>query len=213
MSAHNRAVRADIRLSRDDAGRAYSDQAILIVDPKAGRQFFALRKSGFRSLLPLGWGAGKAIDGPQASPVTIGTDDPLGGTDLRAMEMFPFWDFDHNTSFISDDTRLEKTVTMYAPEGNAYKLFVITFDKARMVPLGIKYYQVAMNNMVRLRRNSDFTMVGSRLRPRNIAIKDFTENTSTTLHLDWKLLEAVPSGIMDEGAFHKTTLDWPDKAD
>ena len=36
------------------------DQAVVVVDPTAGREFLALRSSGWRALMPLKWSAGKA---------------------------------------------------------------------------------------------------------------------------------------------------------
>ncbi|MFP6626218.1 MAG: hypothetical protein VCA74_04055 [Deltaproteobacteria bacterium] len=206
MGTYNRTVRADIKLSRSDGSH---DQAILVVAPQAGRQFFALRSSGWRSLLPLDWNDGKAVRKKGKKPVAISIDDPLGGTDLRAMELFPFWAFEQGPAFVSDETSSEKTVTLYVPDGLPYTIFVISFDKARMVPLSVKYYKDTMNNMVRIRENSDFVMVGSRLRPRNILIRDYTQNTTTTLKLDWSVLEEAPPGLLAQGSFDRTAIAWP----
>jgi hypothetical protein len=206
MAAFTRPVRADIRVVRDGAP---VEHAVMIADPAAGRQFFALKSSGWRALMPLEWGNGKVVKKDGARPAAVSVDEPLPATDLRAMEFFPFWKTDYMTAFISDANRLEKTVTLYGREPAPYVLFVITFDKEKLVPLTLKYYRENMNNLVRLRRDSEFTMVGSRPRPRRIEIRDYTENSNTTLEIDWRVLDQVPAGLTTDDGFHKVALEWP----
>jgi len=205
MATFSGPVRADIRVLR---GTELLDQAVVVIDPAAGREFLALRSSGWRALMPLNWSAGKAAPSRGGKLEGFGPDQPLPRTDLRAIDFFPFWDCDYRTAFISDSTRLEKTVTLYARKDTPYVLFVITFDKEKLVPLTLKFYKDSMNNLVRLRRDSDFVMVGSRPRPRRVDIQDFVENTSTTLELAWRALESVPSGLIDEASFPTANLDW-----
>ena len=207
MAVHNRPVRADINIVRGDGGK---EQAVLVVDPERGHQFFAARGSGWRSLLPLDWGKGRAIRSAGARPAELGTDEPLAATDLRGMEVFPFWRTDYRMAFISDDNRNEKTVTLYMPDTIPYTLLVITFDRAKMIPTMVKYYKDTMNNLVRLRRDSDFVMVGSRPRPGKVKIRDFSTNSSTTLELSWSVLATVPVQLMEAGTFAKASLDWPE---
>jgi hypothetical protein len=206
MSLYTKPVRADVKITRD--GKP-ADAAVLIFDPTANREFFALKSSGWRALLPIGWGEGKAVTATGKSPVTHSSDEPLGTTGLRGMEFFPFWKTDYNGAFVSDSNRTEKTVTLYAKTGLPYVLFVITFDKEKLVPLAIKYYKDNMNNLVRLRRDSDFVMVGSRPRPRHVEIRDFTENSNTLYDFTWRTLDSVPEGLTKDQTFDKAALDWP----
>jgi hypothetical protein len=206
MALFPRPVRTDIKVTRD--GKTV-DTAVLVVDPDANRQFFALKSSGWRALLPLGWGEGKAVTAAGKAPVAVRTDDPLPDTNLRPMEFFPFWKTDYHTAFVSDSNRLEKTVTLYGREGVPYVLFVLTFDKEKLVPVVIKYYKDSMNNLVRLRRDSDFIMVGARPRPSRIEIRDFTENSTTVFDVTWRTLESVPAGLTQESSFDKAAIEWP----
>lgn len=206
MAAYPHPVRADIRLVHGD----FADDAVVIIDPSAKRQFLALKSSGWRALMPLDWSAGKAADTTTGTKVaTFGSDQPLPRTDLRAMDFFPFWEGDYDKAFISDTNRLEKTVTLYARPGLPYVLFVITFDKEKLVPLAMKFYKDTVNNLVRLRRDTDIVMVGARPRPRHIEIQDFAENSTTTLDLTWRTLDSVPAGLTDDAAFQKADIDWP----
>lgn len=205
MFAHNRPVRADIKIRTSDGA---TDDAVVIIDPEHNRQFFALKSTDWRALSPLDWNKGKAIEKTGAPLVEHGADDRLGGTDLRAMEFFVFWKTDYSKAFISDDNRLEKTVSLYATDERPYQLFVITLDKTKMIPVLSKYYKDSLRNLVRIRRDSDHVMVGSRPRPRKIVITDYTENRETTFELAWRTLESLPEGLMTDSAFHKADIDW-----
>lgn len=198
-------LRADITVRHADDS---VEEAVLIVSPQHKRQFLAFKSSGWRALLPIGWGTGKAIAEAGGKATAYGVDQPLGGTGLRAIEFFPFWQADYATAFISDSNRLEKTVTLYAPKSVPYVLFVITFDKAKLVPLAAKYYKNEMSNLVRMRKDSDHVMVGSRPRPQKIEINDYTENTKTILELSWKVLDSVPAEAMDDARFGDVKIDW-----
>ena len=126
------------------------------------------------------------------------------------MEFFAYWADDYQTAFISDDNRLEKTVTVYAKEEVPYILFVITFDKEKLVPLISKYYQGEMNNLVRIRKDSDHVMVGSRPRPQKIVITDYTERTESTFLISWKTLESAPADLFNETSFNSASIEWTD---
>jgi len=208
MATHTSTVRADMTVELPDGTK---DTAVLIIAPEAKHSFVAFRSTGWRALMPLDWGEGRAVKSTGGKPTDYGVDEPLAGTDLRAIEFFPFWDGDLSTAFISDSSRNEKTVTLYAPDEVPYILFVITFDKTTLVPLSTKYFRDQMSNLVRLRKDSDHVMVGSRPRPRKIVITDYTENQTTKIDLTWKTLDIVPTELMSEGTFDKASIDWADQ--
>jgi hypothetical protein len=207
MAAYTQPLRADITIQ---AGDGETEEAVLIVDPVSGRQFFAIKSSGYRALSPLDWTDGKAVAKSGAAAGHHGADDLLGGLDVRPMEFFAYWAGDYQTAFISDDNRLEKTVTVYAKEGVPYILFVVTFDKEKLVPLISKYYQGEMNNLVRIRKDSDHVMVGSRPRPQKIVITDYVERTESTFLISWKTLESAPADLFSETSFNSASIEWTD---
>lgn|GEM_PF-993596 len=204
MSTLTKPVRADVTVTRADRS---TDQAILIVDPRTpGSQYMSVAASGWRSLMPLAWKPGHVVRKTSAEPKSFGPDEPIAGTDLRPMDFFAPWAQDFDTAFISDESRLEKTVTLYAAPGTPYSLYVVTFDKAMIVPRVIKYYRGDFTNLVRLREDSDYTMVGSRPLPQAITIHDYTENSQTGLRLKWSVLEHVPNGLLNIDTFYKTAF-------
>ncbi|MEE8311327.1 MAG: hypothetical protein V3R77_03655 [Candidatus Binatia bacterium] len=207
MATHSSTVRADMTVELPDGT---TDTAVVIIAPETQRSFVAFRSTGWRALMPLDWGEGRVVKSTGDKPVDYGVDEPLAGTDLRAIEFFPFWDGDLKTAFISDTSRNEKTVTLYASDEVPYILFVITFDKTTLVPLSTKYFRDRMSNLVRLRKDSDHVMVGSRPRPRKIEITDYSENQTTKIDLTWRTLDTVPTELLSEGTFDKATIDWGD---
>jgi len=205
MSAHNKAVRADIELTLPDGS---TEEAVLMVVPEKNRSFIAFRSSGWRALMPLDWDKGKVVRKKGGKPEAYGVDEPLAGTDIRGIEFFPFWGSDYSTAFISDSTKNEKTITLYAPDEIPYILFVITFDKTTLVPVTTKYYRDQMSNLVRLREDTDYRMVGSRPRPGKIVITDYTENSTTKAKLTWRTLDAVPDELFGDATFYKADVEW-----
>jgi hypothetical protein len=214
MCTLNRAVRADVTIRGADGS---TDQALLVISPGApgapATEFAAVRSNGFRALVPVAWQArGTAVSGQGASPAAISGDDPLGGTDLRAIDFSPFWKADYTTAFIHDANRLEKTVSFYGPDDVPYKLFVVTFDKAQLIPRQAKYYRESFNNLVRLRTDSGHAMVGSRPLPSRIVFNDYTENTERTYDIRWTVLETVPGAMFDKASFATAPIEWPEPA-
>jgi hypothetical protein len=209
MAQHPTPARADITIR---TGTGETDEAVLIVDPASGKQFFAVKSTGYRALSPMDWTGGKAVAKAGAAAVPHGADEQFAELDVRPMEFFGFWADYYQTAFISDDNRLEKTVTVYARKEVPYILFVVTFDKEKLVPLLTKFYKDEMNNLVRIRKDSEHVMVGSRPRPQRIVITDYTDNEETTLSLRWKALDSAPAELFGEASFDSANIEWADAA-
>lgn len=208
MAQINRALRADVRVTRPDGSQ---DTALILADPARGTAFVAVKSDGFRALASLDWKKGKTST--KAGAVTaLGADDPLGALRLRAMDLFPAWAHDYSTAFISDETPNEKTVTVYGKKDIPYSLFVITFDKERLVPTLTKYYRESFNNLVRLRKEESYAMVGARPRPQKITITDYTDNSVTTYDVTWTEADTLPAPLFDDATFATATVPWREDA-
>jgi hypothetical protein len=205
MATLTKPVRANITISRSDG--SHGEAVLVVVPEEPAKQFMYLKSNGWKYLMPLGWGRGQVVKNGSTKPAALGPDEVIPGTDLRPMEFFAFWSKGYTTSFISDESRLEKTISLYAADAQPYSLYVVSFDKAKIVPLTIKYYRDNFTNLVRLRNNSAYKMVGGRPLPSKIVIQDYTENSTTTLELDWEVLEHVPEGLTDDKTFYEASLD------
>jgi hypothetical protein len=192
MTTVNEKVEADITI-KDGAGT--TTKAHLVLDPaNGGTAIYEEPETGWRSETPLDWKDGKAVTKTGAAPVKIGIDDPLGSGDLRGIDFFPFWKTDYGRALTSDENTLQRTVTLYADKGRPYALYVVTFDKAKLVPHMLKFYRDTFNNLVRIRTDKDWVMVGSRPRPTGMLIQDYTNHTNRVYTFDWKLAGAAPAG-------------------
>ncbi|NQY90194.1 MAG: hypothetical protein HRT46_00880 [Deltaproteobacteria bacterium] len=203
MAVPTHILRAELDIITGDGDPV---KAVLFVSPgDEPRMVIDIPAADWRALLPFAWGKGLVARG-ERRPVSMSVDEVIPGTDLRPMEFFAFWKTDYNSTFVSDESTNEKTVSLYPPETVPYELFVIGFDKARMVPLTSKYYTGTMSNLARLRLDSKHIMVGSRLRPTHIEIRDYGENRTTTVELAWSVLAELPDGITTDAGFHLAVL-------
>jgi hypothetical protein len=198
MTTVNEKVEADITIRDPDGSER---KAHVAIDPAdGGSVVFEEPATGFRAETPLAWKDGKAVTKTGASPEKFGTDDTYPGTDLRPLDFFPFWKTDYSRALTSDENTLEQTVSLYADKGRPYSLYVVTFDKTRLVPRMVKFYRDTFNNLVRIRTDKDWVMVGSRPRPGAVLIKDFAGNSLRTYAFSWRLAgaaTAVPAAPED----------------
>ena len=204
MAQLNRSLRADVRVTRADGSH---DTALVLADPTRAQAFVAVKSDGFRALAPLAWKPGKSV-AKGGKVATLGADDPLGSFGLRATDLFPAWAHDYKTAFISDETPQEKTVTIYGTKDIPYSLFVLTFDKERLVPTLIKYYRERLNNLERLRKDESYVMVGARPRPQKITITDYSSNTTTVYDVAWSEADALPAALFDDATFATAEVPW-----
>jgi len=189
MNTVNEKVEADVTV-KDASGATH--KAHVVIDPAGGgTAIYEQTDIGWKSETPLAWKDGKAVAKTGAASTKIGVDDPLASSDLRGIDFFPFWKTDYGKAFTSDENTMEQTISLYADTGRPYVLYVITFDKTKMMPTMIKYYRDTFNNLVRIRTDKDWVMVGSRPRPSQILIKDFAGNSLRTYTFEWKLAGAA----------------------
>lgn len=198
MATVNEKVEADVTI-RDADGT--TKKAHLVLDPAAGgTAVFEDADTGWKSETPLSWKDGKAVTKSGASSVRIGIDDPLDGSDLRGIDFFPFWKTDYSRALTSDENTLEQTVSLYADKDRPYALYVITFDKAKLVPHMIKFYKDTFNNLVRIRTDKDWVMVGSRPRPTKMLIQDYAAHSMRMYTFEWKLAGGAPAASPADAA-------------
>lgn len=194
MNTGNEKVEADVE-ARDPTGA--TRKLHVAIDPAGdGKLTVEAADTGWKSETPLAWKDGTVVRKTGASPEKIGVDEPLAGTELRGIDFFPFWKTDYSRALTSDESTTEQTISLYADKGRPYSLYVVTFDKEKMVPRMLKYYRDSFSNLVRIRTDKGWVMVGSRPRPGAMLIKDFKTNALAVYSFRWKVAgaaEAVPA--------------------
>jgi hypothetical protein len=191
MTTVNEKVEADITI-KDADGK--TTKAHLVLDPAGGgTAIYEEPETGWRSETPLDWKDGKAVRKTGGESTKIGIDEVLGTGDLRGIDFFPFWKTDYSRALTSDENTLQRTVTLYADKGRPYALYVVTFDKAKLVPHMVKYYRDTFSNLVRIRTDKEWVMVGSRPRPTGMLIQDYGNHTTRVYTFDWKVSGGAPA--------------------
>lgn len=185
MNTANDKVEADV-VVRDAAGN--TKNLHLSLDPAGeGKLVVEVPDTGWKSETPLAWKDGTVVRKAGAKPEKFGVDDPIADTELRGLDFFPFWKTDYARALTSDENTTDHTISLYADKGRPYSLYVVTFDKEKMVPSLIKYYRDSFNNMVRIRTDKGWVMVGSRPRPGAMLIRDFASGSMHTYTFTWKV--------------------------
>jgi hypothetical protein len=116
--------------------------------------------------------------------------------------------------FIVDDFKLwqiadESTDTVLAgghPQvESAYVYRAYTLDKTRTIPLKVKFYVKTLNNLVKLRSDSDHQLVGKKWFPGKVEIENFPESSKATLTIRWSQAATVPPELLAPESFPGTS--------
>jgi hypothetical protein len=157
--------------------------------------------------LELGNGGGKALiltNGAKAFRLDAGAkeaapfppDAPLVSSEFAREDLESFRVADFRDARISDDSPRRMTVSL-VPKRSQYILLVMTIDKERKVPLKVLYYRDTVNNLVKMQRDEDYTLVGRRWLPGTITMEDFKLRTVSTLKLKWSQSPTFPPELFD----------------
>ncbi|HUI25011.1 MAG TPA: hypothetical protein VL403_02915, partial [Candidatus Kryptonia bacterium] len=123
-------------------------------------------KNGTDLYLELKGDGGKALilaDGAQAFRLSAGASKPepfppdaaLADSEFAREDLEPFHVKLSGQPQISDENGTSMTVTL-VPKPSQYSLEVFTFDTERKLPIKTLYYRDTVNNMVKMRRDSDY---------------------------------------------------------
>jgi hypothetical protein len=168
--------------------------AVLIVRPPADL-YIELRQTATKAIL-LTTGQAYVVKKDVAKAEAFAQDASLADSDFAREDLEPFR-LSHYTDWrISDESGGEVTVTLY-PRASAYSLEVVTIDREKMVPVKILYYRERLNNLVKMRRDSDYVLIGRKWRPALITMENFTLRTHSTFTLHWTQNPTFPPELFD----------------
>jgi hypothetical protein len=157
--------------------------------------YIELRKPGFKALL-LSKGQAYRVTAGAPKAEAFAADAPLGTSDFSREDLQPFQLSRYKGWRISDESADEVTVMLF-PVTSPYSLEVITFDRGKLVPLKTLYYRETLNNLVKMRRDSNFVSLGGRWLPATIAMETFALHTRSTLTVQWTQSVDVPAALFD----------------
>ena len=195
-----RPLRADVRIERDETP---AGDAILLAH---GTRVYVETRSGTRALLS----PGKVVVLRGTRVVRAAPGTALEGTDVLLEDLEPFSERSLSTPQVSDETPERLVVTAAPTPPSAYVLLVHTIDRERDVILQTKYYRDSISNLVKIRRDDEFTQVGERWRPATIAVQSFREPTTTRLSLTWREAPDAPAALFTPAGLRAPSpVRWP----
>jgi len=176
-------IRADGELVTTSP-EATTRQQIAIVQRPSGDLYLELRPSGARALLPA---SGAAVLSPAAGTAAarFALDAPVAASEFSGEDLLPFSPARFGSPTIVDRNGGEVTVSLDPLEPSQYSLEVITFDRERRAPVRVMVYKETLNNLLKMRRDTDLVQVGGRWRPTTVTIENFPLRSSSTLSLRW----------------------------
>ncbi len=193
-----------IEVTTGEASRR--DQVAMIVRPpsdlyidfhQAGTKALILNPQAFQ----LKAGAGKAEE--------FASEASLGDTDFTREDLEPFRLSHYRDQRISDETATDVTITLF-PKDSQYSLVVVTFDREKKVPLKTLYYRETLNNLVKLRRDGDYALIGRKWMPTTTSMETFKLKTRTTFTLRWSQSASFPPELFDPVFLPRpSSLVWP----
>ena len=198
-SSAPRLLRADVHVERD--GTPAGDAALLA----RGQRLYLETRSGTRALLS----PGKVVIVRNGRLVRAPVGATLPGTDVLLEDLEPFGVERMPVAQVSDENPVGVVVTGAPAPPSAYALLVITIDPERNVIAQTKYYRDSISNLVKIRKDDDFTQVGGRWRPATIGFEGLRPPSSTRLGLTWREAPDAPAALLTPGGLRApSTLVW-----
>jgi hypothetical protein len=200
-------LRADGTLTTTNPDGTTTDQILII-----HREDNSLRielKQGTRALLLTGGTAAfiAVKDAKEASP--FAADAPLAGSEFTREDLQPFAAGRYKTPRIVDQTSQIVHVAMF-PQQSQYSMLVVTFDREKQVVVKTMYYKDTLNNLVKMRRDSDHVLVGRRWLPTRITMENFALKNISTVELRWSQAPDVAPELFQSAFLGRpSNLTWP----
>jgi hypothetical protein len=131
--------------------------------------------------------------------------DPIDGTTLIADDFRPFRAALRIPQITSENTRMV-LVNGEPAEPSRYVLIVQRLDRDKKLPTRVQYYERTINNLVRMRTETDLVRVANAWRPRVSKIEDYGTGTVTTIERRWSPSAEVPAGLFDPATLGSHSL-------
>lgn len=183
------------------------DRILVVLRPDGGL-YLELREAGTRALV-LDRGA-RAFQARGGKRQKFEKDQAFDTTELTMEDLLPFdaGRYDSPTIVYRDEQQLSVQLN---PLRSQYSLVVVTFDPAKHVPIKSLYYKDTLNNLVKMRLDSDHAEVEGCWLPGTVKMQNFPLRTETELSLKWSPAGDLPEGLFDpEKLAAPSGLKWPD---
>jgi hypothetical protein len=134
-------------------------------------------------------------NGERTTEAPIGR--PLGDSPLLLEDLRVFVAGALKVPQISDEGPERVVVTGAPASASAYALLVHTIDREHDAIVKTQYYRDSISNLVKIRRDSGFTRVGSRWRPGEIQVDSLRDGRRATVRLAWREAPDTPPSLFE----------------
>src|ERR1700687_3479294 len=178
-------LRGDGQFEVQTAEGTRRDQVAVIVRPPVDT-YIELRQQGIKALLPGDGGAAYRYKVGAAKAEVFPLDATFADSDFAREDLEPFRLSRYSGWRISDETGAEIIVTLFPiAKASQYSLVVTTFDREKKVPLKTLYYRDTLNHLVKMRRDSDYALIGRKWMPTTMSIETFKQRSHSTFTVQW----------------------------
>jgi outer membrane lipoprotein-sorting protein len=171
------------------------DEVAMIVRPPTD-MYVELRQEGIRALLLNEKGEDSRVKTNAGKPVEFPLDASFADSDFTREDLLPFRLASYKQPRISDESASDITITFF-PMTPQYSLVVMTFDRDKKVPRKTLYYRDTLNNLVKLRRDDGYILVGRKWMPTVVSMETFKLRTHTSFNVRWSQDPQFPPELFD----------------
>ncbi len=200
MNTPQTTMRADIAIALETYKGPRTTRAIAFFAPgKDARWYLQLEEPAIEALV-LG-AEHKVMQRSGGSIKTTAIGEPIDDLGISYEDL---------SRFVADDFKLwqiadESTDVVLAGANpkveSAYVYRAYTFDKTRTIPLKVQFYAKALNNLVKLRTDSNHVLIGNKWFPGTIEVQNFEDNSKATLTIHWSQAATVPPELLAPASF------------
>ncbi len=200
MNTPQTMMRADIAIALATPKGPRTTKAVAFFAPgPEARWYFQLESPALAALVR---GADrKVMVRSDGSIKTAMIGEPIADTGIAYEDLSRFIYADFKLWQIADESSDVVLCGGHPQVESAYVYRAYTIDKTKTVPLKVQFYAKTLNNLVKLRTDSDHVLIGKKWLPGTIEMQNFPEDTQATLTIKWAQAATVPPELLAPESF------------
>jgi len=208
MNTPQTILRADIAVSLETYKGPRTTQAIAIFAPgKDAHWYLQLKDPGLTALV-LGSDR-KVMERTDHTIRTVALGEPIADLGVSYEDLSRFVADEFKLWQIADESTDTVLVGAHPAGESAYVYRAYTLDKTRTIPLKVQFYAKSLNNLVKLRTDSDHVLIGKKWFPGTIEVQNFPENSTVKLAIRWSQASTTPPELLAAESFaNSSPLPW-----
>jgi hypothetical protein len=193
-------MRADIAIAVETDKGPHTTQAIAFFAPGPDARWYFQLKDPSVAALVRGTDR-KVMVRSDGGITTVGIGEPIPDTGMSYEDLSRFIVSDFKLWQIADESPEVVLCGAHPQVESAYVYRAYTIDKSRTIPLKVQFYAKTLNNLVKLRTDSDHVLVGKKWFPGTIEVQNFPESSKATLKIHWSQAATVPPELLAPESF------------